>query len=226
MPRKPIIAIDGPAGAGKSTVTRAFAKHLGLIYLDTGAMYRALTWWIHYKGIDSNDEDLIKPLLNNLDLRLFLEDDYKQQVWINGHTVTEVIRSPQITADVSLVATHRSVRDALTLQQKKVGRQGGLVAEGRDIGTAVFPYADLKIFLTATSRERAHRRANDLRAQGFDDCDLYELEKQIIERDNIDYSRAIAPLRQSSDAIVIITDKLSCQQVVQVLVNVFQDQFL
>nr|AUG32599.1 putative bifunctional enzyme [Paulinella longichromatophora] len=226
MSRQPIIAIDGPAGAGKSTVTRAFAKYLGLLYLDTGAMYRAVTWLIQHKGINPTDEELIRPLLNNLDLKLHLTANYEQQVSINGYAVTDVIRSPEVTAHVPSVAAHRCVRNSLTLQQQKVGKDGGLVAEGRDIGTTVFPYADLKIFLTATSKERAQRRASDLRARGFKELSLADLENQIIERDKMDYARIIAPLTQSSNAVVVVTDNLNCQQVIQVLIDLFQDQFL
>ncbi len=167
MSRSPIVAIDGPAGAGKSTVTRAFARRMGLLYLDTGAMYRALTWWVRHRGVDPADPDAVAPLLEGLDLQLVGEAGGEQRVLVNGHEVSEAIRSPEVTALVSTVAAHACVREALTRQQQAMGQRGGLVAEGRDIGTAVFPDAECKVFLTATVAERARRRAADLEQRGF-----------------------------------------------------------
>jgi len=221
MRRPPIVAIDGPAGAGKSTVTRAFARRLGLVYLDTGAMYRALTWWVQHQGVDPADATAVAPLLEGLDLRLSgaAED---QRVTINGHDVSAAIRSPEVTALVSTVAAHGCVREALTQQQQAMGRSGGLVAEGRDIGTAVFPDADCKVFLTATVAERARRRAEDLRQRGFAVPALAELEAQIAERDRLDSSRAIAPLRQAEDAVELVTDGMDVAAVIQALVDLFR----
>ena len=150
MTRQPLVAIDGPAGAGKSTVTRAFAERLGLVYLDTGAMYRSVTWWVQKNGVDPADAAAIEPLLSQFELQLQSQPGTGQQVLVNGVDVSKAIRSPEVTASVSAVAAHRCVRQALTTQQKAMGAKGGLVAEGRDIGTAVFPDADLKVFLTAT----------------------------------------------------------------------------
>jgi pantoate ligase/cytidylate kinase len=221
MSRPPIVAIDGPAGAGKSTVTRAFAHRLGLVYLDTGAMYRALTWWVQRQGVDPADAAAVAPLLEGLDLRLSGAAE-GQVVTINGHDVSEAIRSPEVTALVSTVAAHACVREALTQQQQAMGRSGGLVAEGRDIGTAVFPEADCKVFLTATVAERARRRAEDLRQRGFAVPPLAELEAQIAERDRLDSSRAIAPLRQAEDAVELVTDGMEVAAVIQALVDVFR----
>jgi pantoate ligase/cytidylate kinase len=224
MTRLPIVAIDGPAGAGKSTVTRAFASRLGLIYLDTGAMYRALTWWVQHQGADPADQDAVAPLLDNLDLQLRSGAGGEQQVSINGHDVTEAIRSPEVTAQVSLVAAHGCVREALTAQQQAMGRKGGLVAEGRDIGTAVFPDAELKVFLTATVAERARRRALDLEQRGFVVPSLAELEAQIAERDHLDSTRAVAPLRQADDAVELVTDGMAIEAVIQALVDRFRER--
>lgn len=224
MSRLPIVAIDGPAGAGKSTVTRAFASRLGLIYLDTGAMYRALTWWVQREGADPADPAAVAPLLHNLDLQLRSGPGGEQQVSINGHDVTEAIRSPEVTAQVSVVAAHGCVRDALTAQQQAMGHRGGLVAEGRDIGTAVFPDAELKVFLTATVAERARRRAQDLAQRGFVVPPLAELEAQIAERDHLDSTRAVAPLCRAEDAIELVTDGMAIEAVIQALVDRFRER--
>lgn len=225
MTRAPIVAIDGPAGAGKSTVTRAFADRLGLILLDTGAMYRAVTWWVRDRGVDPADEAAVAPLLEGLDLQLLREPASGEPlVLINGHDVTAAIRSPEVTAQVSVVAAHPCVRQALTAQQQRLGARGGLVAEGRDIGTAVFPDAELKVFLTATVAERARRRAADLAQRGFAVPPLSDLEAQIAERDHLDSSRAVAPLRQAEDAEELITDGLGIEAVIERLVDLFRER--
>jgi pantoate ligase / CMP/dCMP kinase len=224
MSRSPIVAIDGPAGAGKSTVTRAFARRLGLVYLDTGAMYRALTWWVQRQGADPADAAAVAGCLPNLDLDLSTAADGQQLVRINGHDVTEAIRSPDVTEQVSQVAAHGSVRQALTAQQQAMGQRGGLVAEGRDIGTAVFPDADLKVYLTASVAERARRRALDLQERGFPVPSLAELEAQIAERDRRDSSREVAPLCMAADAQELVTDGMPIEAVIQSLVDLFRQQ--
>ena len=224
MSRAPIVAIDGPAGAGKSTVTRAFARRMGLLYLDTGAMYRALSWWVRHRGVDPADPAAVAPLLEGLDLQLESEAGGEQRVLVNGHEVSEAIRSPEVTALVSTVAAHACVREALTRQQQAMGQRGGLVAEGRDIGTAVFPDAECKVFLTATVAERARRRAADLEQRGFAVPALAELEAQIAQRDHLDSTRAVAPLRQAADAVEIVTDSLAIDAVIQRLVDLFRER--
>jgi pantoate ligase/cytidylate kinase len=223
MSRPPIVAIDGPAGAGKSTVTRAFARRLGLLYLDTGAMYRAITWWVLEQGVDPADGDAMAPLLQPLELRLQGGTDADgQQVWLNGHDVSAVIRSPEVTALVSTVAAHACVREVLTAQQRAMGERGGLVAEGRDIGTAVFPDAECKVFLTASVAERARRRALDLAQRGFPVPPLEELQASIAERDHLDSTRPIAPLLQAADAAELVTDGLTVEQVLDLLEDLFR----
>ena len=224
MSRQPIIAIDGPAGAGKSTVTRAFAEQLGLIYLDTGAMYRAVTWLVQRSGADPSDAHAVAAQLENLNLELSTSAHGAQRVSVNGHDVTDAIRSPEVTGQVSVVAAHGCVREALTRQQQAMGERGGLVAEGRDIGTAVFPDADLKVFLTATVAERARRRASDLQQRGFAVPDLSELEAQIAERDHLDSTRAVAPLTQAADAVEVVTDGMAITAVIERLVSLFRER--
>ena len=224
MTRQPLVAIDGPAGAGKSTVTRAFAERMGLVYLDTGAMYRSVTWLVQQNCVDPQDAASIAPLLNDLDLQLKSLPGGGQQVLVNGQDVSDAIRSPEVTASVSAVASHRCVRQALTAQQKAMGAKGGLVAEGRDIGTAVFPDADLKVFLTATVGERARRRALDLERRGFPVPERSELEAQIAERDHLDSTRAEAPLVQADDAVELVTDGMSIEYVIDALVGQFRSR--
>lgn len=222
MSRKPLVAIDGPAGAGKSTVTRAFAERMGLTYLDTGAMYRSVTWFVQSKGVDPADAAAIEPLLADLNVQLGSLPGGGQKVLVNGEDVSSAIRSPDVTGCVSVVAAHRCVRQSLTSQQKAMGEQGGLVAEGRDIGTAVFPDADLKVFLTATVTERARRRALDLRQRGFPVPDQQQLESQIAERDHLDSTREEAPLIQAEDAVELVTDGMSIDAVIDALVQQFR----
>jgi len=224
MSRPPIVAIDGPAGAGKSTVTRALAERLGLLYLDTGAMYRAVTWWVQHQGVDPADAAAVESCLQGLELRLGSGSAGETTVQINGHAVSEAIRSPEVTGQVSQVAAHGCVRRALTAQQRAMGARGGLVAEGRDIGTAVFPDAELKVFLTATVAERARRRAHDLAQRGFAVPPLAELEAQIAERDRLDSTRSEAPLLQADDAEELVTDGMGIEAVIQALVDLFRQR--
>lgn len=224
--RQPIIAIDGPAGAGKSTVTRRVARELGLIFLDTGAMYRSVTWLALREGKDPGDRLALADLVSQAQIRLSApvpSDDGAEQageakveVIYQGatHDVTAAIRTPEVTANVSAVAAHGEVRRSLVAQQQAMGLQGGLVAEGRDIGTHVFPDAEVKIFLTATPTERARRRQADLKARNQDCPDLATLEAEIQERDRLDSSRAIAPLRKAADAWELVTDGMAIEAVV------------
>ncbi len=216
--RQPIVAIDGPAGAGKSTVTKQVAKQLGLFYLDTGAMYRAITWLVMNSGVAIHDEPAIAELVRQCTMELT-----ENQVKINGQDVTKAIRTPEVTGNVSAVAAQAAVRKALVQQQRTAARRGGVVLEGRDICTHVFPDAELKIFLTATVQERARRRQKDLETQGQAVPDLEELLQAIAERDAKDSNRAISPLRKALDARELVTDGMTIHQVVTQIVNWYQE---
>lgn len=226
MTNSAIIAIDGPAGAGKSTVTRQVAKRLGLVYLDTGAMYRAVTWLLQSLNLPAQESKALEQALSALELRLEAQPQGDQLVWVNGKNVTEQIRTAEITAGVSAVAALPSVRDALTAQQRRLGASGGLVAEGRDIGTAVFPNAELKVYLIATAAERARRRSADLIQRGLPLPGLEQLEQEINTRDQLDSTRAVAPLCKASDALELVSDGMSIEQVVQQIVSWYEAKLL
>lgn len=232
--RKPIVAIDGPAGAGKSTVARRVAQALGLMHLDTGAMYRAVTWRVMEAGIDLEDEPAIAELVSHsqiyltsdeqgeLGLRLTDSLPLRYRVWIDGEDVTQAIRSLEVTANVSALAAQPAVRRELVKQQQRWGCKGGIVVEGRDIGTYVFPDAELKIFLTASVQERARRRQQDLKDQELPIVSLEQLERDIQKRDIRDSTRALAPLRKAADAIEIVTDGLSIAEVTEHIASLYR----
>ncbi len=225
--RQPIIAIDGPAGAGKSTVTRRVAEQLELLYLDTGAMYRAVTWLVMDSGIAVDDEKAIASLVKDITIDLISTDspEIPIGVYINGREVTQEIRTPEVTANVSAIAAQAAVRKELVKAQQLCGEKGGVIAEGRDIGTNVYPDADLKIFLTASVEERARRRSIDLQNQGQTNIDLQQLQQDIQTRDAKDSNRAIAPLRKADDAIEIITDGLTIEEVIAKIVALYQNLY-
>ena len=228
----PIIAIDGPAGAGKSTVSRRLAHELGLLYLDTGAMYRALTWYVLQQNVDPANEVAVAELLPTCHIQLLanIQDDTPQppKVRVNGEDVTEAIRTTTVTAKVSTIAAQPAVRRKLVEQQQQYGQKGGIVADGRDIGTHVFPNAELKIYLTASVGERAQRRYRDLVAAQVSappDTALPTMETlatSIAERDYKDSNRAVSPLKKAEDAIELITDDLSAEQVIEKIAGLYR----
>ena len=228
--RQPIIAIDGPAGAGKSTVARQLAHQLGLLYLDTGAMYRAFTWYVLSQGCNPNDEVAVADLLSKCEIQLVAAhaDDGPRppEVFVNDTSVTQAIRTPEVTAQVSTIAAQATVRQALVKQQMQYGLAGGVVADGRDIGTHVFPDAELKIFLTASVEERARRRQRDLANQDQPVPDLTELAQAISERDHKDSTREISPLRQAEDAIEVVTDSLNIENVLDKLMVLYKENVI
>ncbi|WP_019499749.1 bifunctional pantoate--beta-alanine ligase/(d)CMP kinase [Pseudanabaena sp. PCC 6802] len=225
---KPIIAIDGPAGAGKSTVARQVAQQLGLLYLDTGAMYRAITLAVLQAGIDPADEASVGLVANRARIEIVPSPfaDVPPKIYLDDRDVTWDIRSVAVTERVAAISTQSAVRQALVKQQQELGKFGGLVMEGRDIGTKVFPKAEVKVFLTASAQERAHRRQKDLVARGESVTDLQSIEQSIQQRDAIDSNRAISPLTKADDAIEVNTDGLSVEAVVGIIVDLYHERQL
>lgn len=214
--KKIVVAIDGPAGAGKSTVSQIAAKKLNFTYIDTGAMYRAVAWKSLRQKKEITDELIIEQL-SDLEISLKFENG-KTRVFVGEKEVTNEIRTPEINKIVSKVAALVPVREKLTEIQRKMGESGNVLMDGRDIGTFVFPNADVKIFLTASVKERAKRRFEELMAKGFD-VDLKEIEADIKRRDEIDSTREMAPLKQAEDAIVLDTTGLSIDEVVNKIIS-------
>ena len=209
------IAIDGPAGAGKSSVAKVLSKRLGCIYLDTGAMYRAVTWLAMEQHIDFNDLDSMAQLLDTLELE-FKEEEGVQHLYCNGVDITEAIRTPEISANVSAVSMIPIVRESMTTQQRRIAQGADVLMDGRDIGTTVLPDAQYKFFLTASLQERARRRGLEMEAKG-QIVDYAQLEADIALRDKKDSEREVSPLRQAADAELIDTSKLSFDEVVELL---------
>ncbi|MCD8506633.1 MAG: (d)CMP kinase [Alkalibacterium thalassium] len=207
------IAIDGPASSGKSTVARRIADDLGLIYVDTGAMYRALTFEALRKNVNIKDEGALLELLKHTEITL-KKRNMAQSVYLNDEDVTEDIRQNNVTNTVSIVAAHPLVREEMVTRQQKLAENNGVVMDGRDIGTVVLPDSDVKIFLVASVMERAERRHKENRSKGIF-SDLEQLKKDIAERDYKDSTRDTSPLKQAEDAVRIDTTKLSIEEVVE-----------
>ncbi|WEG74264.1 (d)CMP kinase [Vagococcus intermedius] len=211
--KKISIAIDGPASAGKSTVAKILAKQLNYIYLDTGAMYRAITLATLKNKIDPADESQVKTVVQASKIH-FEQSDHGQLVFLNNQDVTEEIRLPEVTNLVSQIAAQEFVRQELVRQQQSFGAEGGIVMDGRDIGTAVLPNAEVKIFLVASVVERAERRYQENISKGIM-TDFETLKKEIEERDYKDSTRVVSPLVQASDAVKIDTTGLTIEEVVR-----------
>jgi cytidylate kinase len=216
------IAVDGPAGAGKSTIARLIAERLGLRYLDTGAMYRAITLEALRRGVDTNDEAALMRVATSVDLNISFQGSSGNLVYLDEEDVTELIRQPNVTAHVSAVSSHKKVREFIVALQEQIGKQGSIVMDGRDIGTVVMPDADWKFFLEATVEERARRRKIELEAQGVP-VDLSELQEQIRQRDHRDSTRDNSPLRKAKDAILVDTTSLSISEVVHRLLSLIKE---
>jgi CMP/dCMP kinase len=211
------IAIDGPAAAGKSTVAKIVAEKFSYIYIDTGAMYRAITYKAQIANINLEDEGALFQLLINTKIELFPGDN-GQLVYIDGKDVTNEIRSSDVTNYVSIVAKHKLIREEMVKRQQEFAVNGGVVMDGRDIGTFVLPNAEVKVFLLASVEERAQRRHLENIQKGYP-SDLEKLKEEIAIRDKIDSEREIAPLRKAKDAIEIDTTSLSIHDVVDKIVN-------
>lgn len=217
--RRPVVAVDGPAGAGKSTVARLAAERLGYLYVDTGAMYRAVGLACLREGIALDDHVGVAAVARGLGFRFVREADGSVRVLANDEDVTDAVRTEVVGAAASRVGLLPEVRAALVAAQREVGRMGGIVMEGRDIQTNVFPEAEVKIFLTASVAERARRRVGELELRGHTPPPLEEVVRAIAERDQRDSERPTAPLAQAPDATAIDTDGLSIEEVVSRVVE-------
>ena len=212
-----VIAIDGPAASGKSTTARLVARRLGYLHIDTGAMYRAVTLRVLEEKIPLEDADRIGALAEKTELRLE-KGENSVRVFVDEREVSRQVRSAQVTRSVSVVSSYQRVRNVLVREQRRMAAGGGVVLEGRDIGTVVLPTAELKIFMVATVPERVKRRQKDLEVDGMN-IDSASLEKEIVERDRIDSTREASPLRKASDAIEVDTSGMSIQEQVEFVVS-------
>lgn len=211
--RRLTVAIDGPAGAGKSTVARRVADEMGLLYVDTGAMYRAITWKAFQRGADLSDEQVVAALARETDIVLD-----PPEVRVDGVSVTEAIRSPEVTAHVSKVAGMPEVRRVLVEKQRQMAKDGGVVMDGRDIGTHVMPDADVKVFLTASLEERVKRRHLEMIRRGYS-SDPDRLYQEIKRRDEMDENRSHSPLKPAADAVMLDTTGRSIDEVVSMILD-------
>ncbi|OFX17004.1 MAG: cytidylate kinase [Armatimonadetes bacterium RBG_16_58_9] len=219
---RPIVAIDGPAGAGKSTVALRVAAKLGYVYIDTGAMYRAVAWKVIENKIAISEQAKITCLVKNLDIRFGIVDG-QQHIFVDGEDLTEAVRTGQATRLSSPVSAIAGVRKRMVELQRKMGEDGGIVMEGRDIGTVVFPNAEVKVFLTASVAERARRRTRELEEKGVE-ADPEAIAAELKERDLRDSSRTHAPLKQAMDAVLLDTDGMSVEQVVDAVVAIHDEK--
>ena len=210
-----IIAIDGPAASGKSTLGRRLADSLGYLFFDSGVMYRAVTWLTLQRGVNVRDEPAVTTLAENasIDVQPASKPDGRAcDVMVGGKDITWEIRSPKVEANVSIISTYRGVRKAMSEQQRRIGLRGGIVMVGRDIGTVVLPEADLKIYLDASAAERGRRRHAEYLTRGGR-LTYHDTLDEVIERDRIDSTRDVAPLRVAVDAVIIDSDQLTSDQV-------------
>jgi len=219
-----VVAIDGPSGAGKSTVAHLLADRLGYLQIDTGAMYRAVAFLINQAGIDPDDLELVERFCNRIDIRLERINGL-QRVLANGQDVTAQIRTPEMSLLTSRVSALRPVREAMMQAQRRMGARGGVVLEGRDIGTVVFPDADVKFFLSASAEERGRRRYLELSAKG-EQVTLEETVQAVVSRDLQDSGRDLAPLRMASDAIAIDSSGRSIDDVLKAMETACRETLL
>ncbi|MBS7329252.1 MAG: (d)CMP kinase [Lachnospiraceae bacterium] len=211
------IAIDGPAGAGKSTIAKKVAKKMGYIYVDTGAMYRAMALFMIKQGIDPSDAPSIEEACKIADISIEYRDG-EQVVLLNGENVNAYLRTEEVGNMASVTSVNAKVREKLVELQQKLAKTKDVVMDGRDIGTVVLPNAEVKVYLTASSLVRAQRRALELEAKG-ESADLSKIEADIIERDNRDMTRAISPLKQAEDATLIDSSYMTIDEVVEAILN-------
>ncbi len=216
------IAIDGPSGAGKSTAAKGLARRLGYLYIDTGAMYRAVAFEAGVKGRNFEDEEALYRWVSSLRLT-FSEKKGETHIYCNGYDLTQKIRSPEMSLLASEISKRRGVREALVEMQRQMGRGGGVVLEGRDTGTVVFPDADVKFYLDARPEERARRRHEELLKKGVK-VQFDETLEEVIRRDENDMNRALSPLRKAENAVLIDSTRRCAEEVIEEMVRVVQEE--
>lgn len=216
------IAIDGPAGAGKSTIAKRLAKELGFIYVDTGAMYRAMALYFLRSGIAKEDEAAISKAAKEVDVTIRYENG-EQQVLLNGENVNGLIRKEEVGNTASVTSAYREVRKKLVELQQQLAEQADVIMDGRDIGTVVLPKAQVKIYLTASVETRAKRRYDELTEKG-QNCELKEIEQDIADRDYRDMHREISPLKQAEDAVLVDTSNMGIEEVVETIKSIYKER--
>ena len=220
--KKIAIAIDGPAGAGKSSISKVVANKLGYLYIDTGAMYRSVTWAVLHNHIDVNNQKAVEALLPELDLTMEASDD-SCKVFIAGQDVTDFIRTPQVNNAVSIVASYKGVRQYLVERQRLMAEAGGVILDGRDIGSVVLPNAELKIYLTASVEARAMRRYLEVKGT-VNEQTLEDIKDSVMQRDDMDKNRKESPLIQVEDAVLVDSSEMTFDETVEHILHLVQER--
>lgn len=216
------VAVDGPAGAGKSSISKIVAKKLGYLYIDTGAMYRSVTWAVLHNHIDVNNQKAVEALLPELDLTMGASDD-SCKVFIAGQDVTDFIRTPQVNNAVSIVASYKGVRQYLVERQRLMAEAGGVILDGRDIGSVVLPNAELKIYLTASVEARAMRRYLEVKGT-VNEQTLEDIKDSVMQRDDMDKNRKESPLIQVEDAVLVDSSEMTFDETVEHILHLVQER--
>ena len=216
------VAVDGPAGAGKSSISKIVAKKLGYLYIDTGAMYRSVTWAVLHNHIDVNNQTAVEALLPELDLTMEASDD-SCKVFIAGQDVTDFIRTPQVNNAVSIVASYKGVRQYLVERQRLMAEAGGVILDGRDIGSVVLPNAELKIYLTASVEARAMRRYLEVKGT-VNEQTLEDIKESVMQRDDMDKNRKESPLIQVEDAVLVDSSEMTFNETVERILHLVQER--
>lgn len=216
------VAVDGPAGAGKSSISKIVAKKLGYLYIDTGAMYRSVTWAVLHNHIDVNNQTAVEALLPELDLTMEASDD-SCKVFIAGQDVTDFIRTPQVNNAVSIVALYKGVRQYLVERQRLMAEAGGVILDGRDIGSVVLPNAELKIYLTASVEARAMRRYLEVKGT-VNEQTLEDIKDSVMQRDDMDKNRKESPLIQVEDAVLVDSSEMTFDETVERILHLVQER--
>ena len=216
------VAVDGPAGAGKSSISKIVAKKLGYLYIDTGAMYRSVTWAVLHNHIDVNNQKAVEALLPELDLTMEASDD-SCKVFIAGQDVTDFIRTPQVNNAVSIVASYKRVRQYLVERQRLMAEAGGVILDGRDIGSVVLPNAELKIYLTASVEARAMRRYLEVKGT-VNEQTLEDIKDSVMQRDDMDKNRKESPLIQVEDAVLVDSSEMTFDETVEHILQLVQER--